>query len=449
MLLIVGFVQMSFAQIHLKDSTEAYNYWAKRGVIEVVYAYMNDYIITVGETKAKDEISGKDKYYNEFIIGIDSKENLPAFNEISAILKANSWGGAEKKVFTPLTHSFENKTPLSKNFFNCKKPGSDDLVTTIPGYQNNSENWNTAITKIISKYNETLSEFEKEKLRISSNENSKPVSFENSVPQSEELIQDVSPKRQKKEIPWKSFLIYGSFVLIGFFVGGMLLFLITKNKIKSILEGKYYEYLNAHDNESRFLFGYLSVVFFLHKRKVFYENKTKSNKNVGFDTTNLERKVSQLEREKQVLLDENIELGKKIELLQPKKQSIEPEKNSVKPTSNNSQPQRQLTKAYFSMPSGDGSFQISNGEPLNDGKKYFRIEFEEFSNRGELFYIPSERDQKAINRLESFLKPVCDIENISNASTATKIELIQSGKVSLINDSWVIDTNNKIKIKLY
>ena len=200
MLLIVGFVQMSFAQIHLKDSTEAYNYWAKRGVIEVVYAYMNDYIITVGETKAKDEISGKDKYYNEFIIGIDSKENLPAFNEISAILKANSWGGAEKKVFTPLTHSFENKTPLSKNFFNCKKPGSDDLVTTIPGYQNNSENWNTAITKIISKYNETLSEFEKEKLRISSDENSKPVSFENSVPQSEELIQDVSPKRQKKPV---------------------------------------------------------------------------------------------------------------------------------------------------------------------------------------------------------------------------------------------------------
>ena len=178
-------------------------------------------------------------------------------------------------------------------------------------------------------------------------------------------------------------------------------------------------------------------------------NKTKSNKNVGFDSTNLERKVSQLEREKQVLLDENIELGKKIELLQPKKQSIEPKKNSVNPTSYNSQPQRQLTKAYFSMPSGDGSFQISNGEPLNDGKKYFRIEFEEFSNRGELFYIPSERDQKAINRLESFLKPVCDIENISNASTATKIELIQSGKVSLINDSWVIDTNNKIKIKLY
>ena len=79
---------MSFAQTQFKDSTEANNYWAKRGVIEAVYAYMNDYIVTVGETKAKDEISGKDKYYNKFINGIDSKETLPVFNEISTLLKA-------------------------------------------------------------------------------------------------------------------------------------------------------------------------------------------------------------------------------------------------------------------------------------------------------------------------------------------------------------------------
>ncbi len=110
---------------------------------------------------------------------------------------------------------------------------------------------------------------------------------------------------------------------------------------------------------------------------------------------------------------------------------------------------KSIRKIYFSMPDTNGSFQISNGDPSNDGRKYFRIEFVDSSNRGELFYIPSERDQKAINRLEKFLKPVCDIENISNAVTATKIELIQSGKVSLINDNWIIDQNNKIKIKLY
>ncbi len=32
-----------FGSIPLKDSTESYDYWAKRGIIEVVYAYMQDY----------------------------------------------------------------------------------------------------------------------------------------------------------------------------------------------------------------------------------------------------------------------------------------------------------------------------------------------------------------------------------------------------------------------
>jgi len=41
----------------VKDPTEAYNYWSKRGIIEVVYAFMNDYLITVTDsTLSKDKI---------------------------------------------------------------------------------------------------------------------------------------------------------------------------------------------------------------------------------------------------------------------------------------------------------------------------------------------------------------------------------------------------------
>lgn len=108
-----------------------------------------------------------------------------------------------------------------------------------------------------------------------------------------------------------------------------------------------------------------------------------------------------------------------------------------------------LRSIYFSMPSSDGSFQISHGATSNDGKKYFRIEFEESSTEGMLFYITGDRDQRAINRLESYLKPVCIIKNITNAGTASKIKLIQSGKVSRVNDRWIIDVNNKTKIELY
>ncbi len=156
-----------------------------------------------------------------------------------------------------------------------------------------------------------------------------------------------------------------------------------------------------------------------------------------------------MEKEKKDLLDENIELGKKLEQESILKDENQAESHNAKSQSFNSQPSKRITKLYFSMPESDGSFQLSNGESSNDGKKYFRIEFEDSSTKGELYYLSGDRDQRAINRLESYLKPVCEIENITNSSSATKIEVIQAGKVSLMNDSWVIDPENKIKIKLY
>jgi len=101
------------------------------------------------------------------------------------------------------------------------------------------------------------------------------------------------------------------------------------------------------------------------------------------------------------------------------------------------------------MPESDGRFIVDNGESSNDGRKYFRIEYNEGSEAGELYYISGDRDKRAINRLESYLKPACDIENIENADSATSIEFIKSGKVVLINDSWLIDSDNKAKIKLF
>ena len=39
-----------FAQKDLTDTAKTYEYWTKRGVIEIVYAYMNDYITTVTDS---------------------------------------------------------------------------------------------------------------------------------------------------------------------------------------------------------------------------------------------------------------------------------------------------------------------------------------------------------------------------------------------------------------
>ena len=80
--------------------------------------------------------------------------------------------------------------------------------------------------------------------------------------------------------------------------------------------------------------------------------------------------------------------------------------------------------------------------------KFYKIEYKKNSDQGDLCFISSDQDKRAINRLDTYLKPVCDIDNIINSETANKIELLRSGKVILINDSWVIDSNQKVKIKL-
>ncbi|MCF8396316.1 MAG: hypothetical protein K9H06_20670, partial [Melioribacteraceae bacterium] len=165
-IILTGFVQVSFAQIQFKDSTEAYNYWAKRGIIEATYAYMQDYILTVGEDKAKAEKIGKDKYFEQFLKDIDSKKLLPEFTQISTLLENNSWSGAEKKLFSPLITNFENKTTLDGKFFNTTKPGSEDLVTVIPGQNNLNQNWNSKIDEILSNYNESLLSLKKEEPKV-------------------------------------------------------------------------------------------------------------------------------------------------------------------------------------------------------------------------------------------------------------------------------------------
>ncbi|MFW6272253.1 MAG: hypothetical protein ACOC2U_00520 [bacterium] len=450
-ILLIGFVQVSLAQIQFKDSTEAYNYWAKRGVIEATYSYMQDYVATVGEENAKLEIVGKNKYLATFIQDIDSKEELPSFAQISKALNENSWGGAEKKLFKPLKANFENKRKLNKTFFNTTKPGSEDLVTVIPGQNNLKEHWDAKIDEILSSYNESLLTLQKGKSK-GTEKNPKQNKVKNNQHKSEANHSEVK-SRNTKQIPWKTIIRYGSIFIIGIFIGGILIFIITKNKIKSIVNDqdkrKYNEYLHSANN-SPYLIGYLRVVYFLHKQKNKYKKDNEIlSQNDSSRAVEVERKISQLEKEKKDLLDENIELGKKLE-----QESIQKDKNQAESHRINSQdiyyqPSKNITKLYFSIPESDGSFQLPNGALSNDGKKYFRIEFEDSSTKGEIYYLSGDKDQRAINRLESYLKPVCEIENITNSSSATKIEVIKSGKVTLVNNSWVIDPENKIKIKLY
>jgi len=107
-----------------------------------------------------------------------------------------------------------------------------------------------------------------------------------------------------------------------------------------------------------------------------------------------------------------------------------------------------LKTLYFSMPGPEGKFLDTNSYEEYTGRLYYKIEFSENSNVGVLSYISSERDKRAINRYESYLEPVCEIENYVDLKKSFRVIQIEPGEVINYGDRWTINKNKKIKISV-
>jgi hypothetical protein len=101
---------------------------------------------------------------------------------------------------------------------------------------------------------------------------------------------------------------------------------------------------------------------------------------------------------------------------------------------------------FFSIPEADGSFYAEKGEADPDGRKFYRIISSAGNETGELHFISGQYDQKAIENIDYYLIPVCEVENISLRNIASKILQKEAGRVVRISDKWV--TDKKIKVKL-
>lgn len=457
-IVLIGCVQVSFAQIQFKDSTEAYNYWAKRGIIELVYAYMDDYQ-SAKKTLSEKEKIGKIEFNAKFITPIvdvcDISTINDKFNSVSSFLLDSKydWKDCEKTVFQPLKKQFESLVQL-ESIFNLKKKDKDgndipiDFIGDKTGKNlNKSKSWNEKISEISYNYNKSLSELLGKQKKPNDSKSEYSSGIDNTKPEEDSIISFI-------QVSWKTLIIYGGILVIGIVIGSILIYSITRSRIMSIVnegdERRYDDYSDASYNNP-YLFGYLRVVYYLNKNKNSYKKDNELTKKNNVDRiAELEKNIFLLKKENKDLLEENIKLGQELDDESIKTSRAHSEHKNFKPESFVSQSAtKKMANIYFSMPESDGSFKISNGEISNDGKKFFRIEFEESFTNGELFYLTGERDQRAINRLDSYLKPVCDIENITDSKNASRIELIHSGKVYRFNDSWIIDSENKIKIKLY
>jgi len=423
-----------FAQKDLIDSAKTYEYWVKRGIIEVVYAYMNDYIATVTDpllpkekikdcTKEKNALKEYEKQFINPLETIDIEELSSKLDKVSGFLKNNNWSGAEKNVLQPLIHNLNAKKPLNKDFFKTLKPSGNEKSTFIPGYSNKMINWNKTVSRIISDYKEDLK-------KLTPKRNDEDTTSNTSISTSPPVIDEDSNLYVPDSQNWKFVLLVG---FLSFLIGMFITFFIIKTIIYSLLDDDKETYKNS---VKRGFFSFLSMVRLLKERKDYYKKKV----------SELEREIERLKKESTPDNDSTSKTSR--DIVETEKSNVIVENIAKSGESDLYKDGGNKSESYFSIPENDGRFIIDKGEQTNDGSKYYKIIWQNNSNEGDLFYISGPQDRRAINRLDSYLKPVCDIDNIINAENATRIEVLKNGKVIKIADSWVIDPNHKVKIKL-
>jgi hypothetical protein len=101
---------------------------------------------------------------------------------------------------------------------------------------------------------------------------------------------------------------------------------------------------------------------------------------------------------------------------------------------------------FFTIPETDGTFNAEKGDSVQDDRKFYKIISAANQETGELHFISGHYDQKAIENIDYYLNPVCEVENISQRNNASKIIQKEAGRVVRISGKWV--TDKKIKVKL-
>ncbi|KAA6338481.1 hypothetical protein EZS27_013520 [termite gut metagenome] len=362
------------SQPTFKDSTDVYDYWTKRGIIEIVYACMQDYVAISPNNPEKQ---GMEEYKIKYIDGLDSLKKIDTdFESLSSFLKNNNWVGVASKQLIPLIEKYQKRDNLDENFFS---------ITT----QNNNNNcWKNTKANVLKKYNEGLTQIVNNKKK--------------------EEDPGAKAKLEIKGKPTDTKIIY-------YFLGGLVIGIILT-----------YSYLRKE------------TYSFLYKKTCTEESKDRLIIQLKAEYKELFNENISLRKEKEELLNENISLGEKIENF--KSQSIN---NNVNPKPDTQEIVNQKF-IYFDIPKTDGSFKNPKTQQGND--TFYKIELDDSKQIGKLFFI-SGYDLRALDNIDYYLNPVCEIQNIEDRIGAKRIKMVKTGTVILLNgDSWKI--KEKVKIKL-
>lgn len=430
------------SQPNFTESSDVYNYYAKLGIVEMINAFMVDYMNTVKASKSEKE--GQQLFNKTFVQNYEKSvyplDDDTLFTLLKNFLISNDWKGVQRNMLIPLYQNYTTRKPIDNTFFETTKPGSNVLSTEIPGQKNNREAWGKTKARIINDYNKYLKFFQDRNDSIHK-ENSEIGEINSAVAAQKLPIEEIKSENEPKQNRNGFLIFYFVSFIIGLFLGGYIVYLISSIKIESILAEEKHEYLRLlrRSNKS-FLFKYLGLVYILKERKKELESNSSDKQSNSWFIKNLER--------------ENNDLKEKIERLRLSITSASYERNLISEQDDigdkeNKAIQESAEKVlFFNIPDSDGTFNIEKGEKIDDGRKLFKIEYEKDRDIGNVSFISGEFDKKAINNIDFFLIPVCEIENISNRNSASKILMTKAGIVILRNNKWTIDQLQKIKIKL-
>jgi hypothetical protein len=235
--------------------------------------------------------------------------------------------------------------------------------------------------------------------------------------------------------------------LIGFFpgiiAGGFLIYQYSKSRIYSILAAEKYKYLDdlkLDNGQNLLLRRYFKYIGIVAKLKLSKDQK----KNI---IENNSREIGQLKRQNEKLRAENEQNEKVIT-----EQKITADKEASARDLFDGEPGKSFrtnkTEIYFTIPEEDGSFKTVNARNGQDVDCFYKIVPDKSGQRGKLYFISGDYDLRALDNIDYYLNPVCEIQNISDRVYARNISMTDPGSVIKRGDIWKIEENNKVKIKL-
>jgi len=243
------------------------------------------------------------------------------------------------------------------------------------------------------------------------------------------------------------------YCLISFLIGFMAFWMLARTYIWSVLKVEKKTYLKELKHSVKFWYlKPLPVIEIMKKHKDLYkkqEDKLDSE---------LHEALHKLKKSNQALKDVNARI---VDMEKENRELQDALKNAgsiQKSTSNGNNdtdiiPKKQIpvsktviTSLFFSIPETDGSFYMEKGETAKDDRKFYWIVSAGESETGELHFISGQYDQKAIENIDYYLMPVCEVENISERNSASRVIQKEAGSVVKISGKWM--TNKKVKVKL-